>query len=141
MKKIYLSIIVLLVAISSQAQAPQAFSYQAVIRNASNVLVSNQLVGEKISLLKDSATGKVVYSETQSVKTNTNGLVSLQIGAGSVLSGSFKNIDWASGNYYVKIETDPTGGNSYSISIASQLLSVPYALYAANGGTDRKSVV
>ncbi len=132
MKKIYLSIIVLLVAISSQAQVPQAFSYQAVIRNTSNVLVANQLVGEKISLLKDSATGTVVYSETQSVKTNANGLVSLQIGTGSVLSGSFSGINWATGTYFINIETDPTGGGKYTISNTTQLLSVPYALQAGN---------
>ena len=135
MKKIYLSIIVLLVAISSQAQAPQAFSYQAVIRNASNALVANQLVGERISLVKDSATGTVVYSETQNVKTNANGLVSLQIGTGSVVSGSFSSINWGASNYFIKIETDPAGGNKYTINTTTQLLSVPYALYAANGGT------
>ena len=135
MKKIYLSIIVLLVAISSQAQVPQAFSYQAVIRNASNALVANQLVSERISLVKDSATGTVVYSETQSVKTNANGLVSLQIGTGNLLTGSFKGIEWGAGNYYISIETDPTGGSNYTINNITQLLSVPYALYAANGGT------
>lgn len=132
MKKIYLSIIILLAAISSQAQAPQAFSYQAVIRNASNALVANQLVGEKISLLKDSATGTVVYSETQSVKTNANGLVSLQIGTGSVLSGSFSGINWATGTYFIKTETDPTGGSKYTISNTTQLLSMPYALQAGS---------
>ena len=132
MKKIYLSIIVLLGAISSQAQAPQAFSYQAVIRNTNNVLVANQLVGEKISLIKDSSMGTVVYSETQSVKTNANGLVSLQIGIGSILSGSFSGINWATGTYFIKIETDPTGGSKYTISNTTQLLSVPYALQAGS---------
>ncbi len=135
MKKIYLSIIVLLAVATAQAQVPQAFSYQAVIRNTSNALVANQLVSERISLVKDSATGTVVYSELQSVKTNANGLVSLQIGTGSVLSGSFSSINWGASNYFIKIETDPTGGNKYSINTTTQLLSVPYALYAANGGT------
>ena len=132
MKKIYLSIIVLLVAISSQAQVPQAFSYQAVVRNSSNALVANQTVSERISLLKDSIAGTVVYSESQSVKTNANGLVSLQIGTGSVLSGSFKSINWATGTYFIKIETDPTGGSNYTLSNTSQLLSVPYALQAGS---------
>ena len=132
MKKIYLSIIVLLAVVTSQAQVPQAFSYQAVIRNTSNALVANQLVNERISLVKDSATGTVVYSELQSVKTNANGLVSLQIGTGSVLSGSFSSINWATGTYFIKTETDPTGGSKYTISNTTQLLSVPYALQAGS---------
>ena len=132
MKNIYLSIIVLLVAATAQAQVPQAFSYQAVIRNTSNALVANQLVNERISLVKDSATGTVAYSELQSVKTNANGLVSLQIGTGSVLSVSFSSINWATGTYFIKTETDPTGGSKYTISNTTQLLSVPYALQAGS---------
>ena len=132
MKKIYLSAIVLLAAVSSQAQVPQAFSYQAVIRNSSNALVANQTVSERISLIKDSATGTVVYSESQSVKTNANGLVSLQIGTGNVLSGSFSGINWATGTYFIKTETDPTGGSNYTLTNTTQLLSVPYALQAGS---------
>jgi len=134
MKKIYLSIIILLVAKSSQAQVPQAFSYQAVVRNSSNALVVNQTVSERISLIKDSTNGTVVYSESQSVKTNANGLISLQIGMGSVLLGSFSGINWATGTYFIKTETDPTGGISYTLSNITQLLSVPYAQFAAKSG-------
>ena len=132
MKKIYLVVIVMLAAISSQAQVPQAFSYQAVIRDNLNALVAGKTVSERISLIKDSATGTVVYSETQSPKTNANGLVSLQIGTGSVLSGTFSGINWATGTYFIKIETDPTGGSNYTLSNTTQLLSVPYALYAGS---------
>ena len=122
----------MLAAISSQAQVPQAFSYQAVIRDNLNALVAGKTVSERISLIKDSATGTVVYSETQSPKTNANGLVSLQIGTGSVLSGTFSGINWATGTYFIKIETDPTGGSNYTLSNTTQLLSVPYALYAGS---------
>lgn len=135
MKKICLSVIVLFAAVYSKAQVPQAFSYQAVIRNSTNALVANQTVSERISLIKDSPTGTVVYSEAQSVKTNANGLVSLQIGTGSILSGSFSSINWATGTYFIKIETDPTGSSSYTISNTTQLLSVPYALYASNSAS------
>ena len=140
MKKIFLSVIILLVGIISKAQVPQAFSYQAVIRNSSNILVNNQTVSERISLLKDSTTGTVVYSETQSVKTNANGLVSLQIGKGSVLTGNFSTINWATGNYFIKIETDPNGGSNYSLSNTTQLLSVPYALNSGNGVKNGNSI-
>ncbi len=116
-----------------QAQVPQKMSYQAVIRNSNNVLVVSSPIGIRISILQNSETGGSVYSETQNTTTNNNGLVSLQIGSGTVISGLFSTINWGSGNYYIKTETDPTGGNNYSIIGSSQLLSVPYALYSANG--------
>jgi hypothetical protein len=123
----------LLIGISTFAQAPQKMSYQAVIRNASNVLVANTLVGMRISILQGSATGTPVYVETQTPTTNANGLASVQIGGGTVVSGSFATINWATGGpYFIKTETDPLGGISYSITSTSQLSSVPYALFAAN---------
>ncbi len=115
------------------AQAPQKMSYQAVIRNAGNALVTNANVGVKISILQTSATGSVVYSETHQPTTNANGLATFEIGGGAVLSGNFTAINWANGPYFIKTETDLTGGTSYTISGTSQLLSVPFALYAASG--------
>jgi hypothetical protein len=105
-------------------------SYQAVIRNALNALVTNQAVGMQISILQDSVSGTAVYVETQTPNTNANGLVSIEIGSGTIVSGTFSAINWANGPYFVKTETDPTGGTSYSITGTSQLLSVPYALHA-----------
>ncbi|HLP63577.1 hypothetical protein [Flavobacterium sp.] len=118
---------------SASAQAPQKMSYQAVIRNASNALVSNANVGIRISILQTSATGTAVYTETHQPLTNTNGLATFEIGGGTVVSGNFATINWANGPYFVKTETDPTGGTNYTISGTSQLLSVPFALYAASG--------
>ncbi len=114
------------------AQAPQKMSYQAVIRGANNNLITSSIIGIRISVLQGSSTGNTVYSETQTPTTNSNGLVSLEIGTGNVETGSFSAINWGSGNYYIKTETDPTGGSNYSIVGSNQLLSVPYALYAAN---------
>jgi len=122
-------------ALQVLAQAPQKLSYQAVIRNSSNLLVLNQSVGMRISLLQGSASGTAVYVETQTPTTNTNGLVSLEIGGGTVVSGTFSSINWASGSYFVKTETDPSGGTNYSITATSQLLSVPYAIYSATSGS------
>ena len=116
------------------AQAPEKMSYQAVVRNATGQLVQNQNVGIKASVLQNSATGTVVYSESLTGTTNANGLVSLAIGSGTVLSGTFSSIDWSTGNYYLKTETDPTGGTNYTIAGTSQLLSVPYAMYAKSAG-------
>ena len=114
------------------AQAPEKMSYQAVVRNTTNNLVTNQVVGMQISILQGSATGTVVYVETQTPTSNANGLVSLEIGGGTVVSGNMATINWANGPYFIKTETDPTGGTSYTITGTSQLLSTPYALYAKN---------
>jgi hypothetical protein len=120
---------------SAQAQAPQKMSYQAVVRNAANALITNTAVGVKISVIQTTANGTVVYSESHAPTTNANGLATFEIGGGTVLSGTFSTINWSNGPYFIKTETDPTGGTNYTISGTSQLASVPYALFAANGGT------
>ena len=117
---------------SASAQAPQKMSYQAIIRNASNGLVINANIGMRISILQGSSTGASVYTETQTTVTDSNGLVTLQIGGGIVVSGVFDSINWAFGSYFIKTETDPTGGTNYSIVGTNQLLSVPYALSSAD---------
>jgi hypothetical protein len=118
----------------ANAQAPQSMSYQSVIRNSSNLLLANTQVGIKISVLQGSSTGNEAYVETQTATTNANGLVSLQIGAGTANIGTFSEIDWANGPYFIKTEIDPTGGSNYSITGTQQMASVPYALYAAKSG-------
>ena len=134
MKKIYTLIALVIFSLGAFAQVPQKMSYQAVVRNASNTLIVNTGVGMRISILQGSSTGSSVYVETQTPTTNANGLVSIEIGGGSVVSGTFSSINWSTGNYYIKTEVDPTGGTSYTITGASQLLSVPYAMYAGNAG-------
>lgn len=132
MKKIYSIVAGLLLTASVFAQAPQKMSYQAVIRNNSNALITTTPVGMKISVLQGSATGTAVYVETQTQSTNANGLISLEIGTGTVVTGTFAGIDWATGPYFIKTETDPTGGTAYTITGTSQLMSVPYALFSSN---------
>ena len=123
----------LLINTSIFAQAPQKMSYQAVIRNSNDSLLISTPVGMRISLVQGTPTGIVVFSETQTATTNANGLVSLQIGMGTALSGTFANIDWSAGPYYVKTETDLSGGTNYTIISSNEILSVPYALFSANG--------
>ena len=120
----------IIVTSSIYAQAPQKMSYQAVVRDASDVLVSNTTVGIQISILQTSAVGTAVFIERHTPTTNANGLATLEIGAGTVVSGNFGTIDWAAGPYFIRTETDPNGGTAYSISGTAQLLSVPYALFA-----------
>ena len=135
MKKITTLITLLVLCVYSMfAQSPEKFTYQAVVRNASNALVVNAPVGVRVSILQGSATGNPVYVETQTVTTNANGLLTMEIGGGNVQQGTFAGIDWANGPYFLKTETDPNGGSNYSITSTQQLLSVPYALYAKEAG-------
>jgi len=112
------------------AQSPEKMSYQAVIRNAAGELVKQQPVGMQVSILQGSADGILVFSETHEATSNENGLVSIEIGAGVIVNGSFAAIEWSAGSYFLKTETDPDGGFNYTISGTSQLLSVPYAMHA-----------
>jgi len=134
MKKIILNSIPIAIAIgfvlNLYAQVPQKLSYQAVIRNNNNNLVVNQTIGIQISILKGAINGPAVYVEKHTPITNANGLISIEIGNGTVISGSFVNINWADGPYFIKTEVDPTGGENYTITGTGQVLSVPYALYA-----------
>lgn len=129
-KSLFISLFFILGTIDMYGQVPGNLSFQAVIRNASNQLVISSPVGLKVSLLQGGANGTSVYSETHNVTTNSNGLVTLEIGGGTPITGDFKTVDWSRGNYFIKIEADPTGGTNYSIVTSSQILSVPYALYA-----------
>ena len=117
MKKLisFLSVFFLVGYIIS-AQVPQKISYQAVIRNSSNALVASQAVKMRITILKGSATGTEVYVETHNPTTNANGIVTIEIGGGTVVSGVFANIDWATGATFVKTETDPAGGTNYTLT-------------------------
>jgi uncharacterized protein (TIGR02145 family) len=130
MRKLFTFILAVLLMASVFAQTPQKMSYQAVIRDISDNLVTNQSVGMQISILQGSENGTAVYVETQMPSTNANGLVSIEIGTGTIISGDFATIDWAHDTYFIKTETDLAGGTSYSITGTSQLLSVPYALHA-----------
>ena len=130
MKKLYTFIAAIVLTISLFAQAPEKMSYQAVIRDANNALVTNQAIGMQISILEGSINGIAVYIETQVITSNANGLVTLEIGTGTVVSGDFTAIDWGNDTYFIKTDTDPTGGTVYTITGTSQLMSVPYALHS-----------
>lgn len=132
MKKIFIAVLTVLTYVITNAQSPNLISYQAVVRDATNNLLSNQGVGVQISVLKNAISGSVMYSESYSITTNENGLLTIDIGAGNITTGSLNSIEWGDGTYYIKTEIDPAnlGGTNYSITSVAQLLSVPYALYA-----------
>ena len=131
MKKLTILITLMVICLTTIfAQAPEKFNYQAVVRNSSNQLMANANVGVRVSILQGNSNGSAVYVETQAATTNANGLMTVEIGGGNVQQGNFANIDWADGPFFLKVETDPNGGNSYSVTSNQQLMSVPYALYA-----------
>jgi len=130
MKKLYTLLAAVILTASAFAQAPEKMSYQAVVRDAGNALVTDQAVGMQIIILQGFTSGTAVYVETQTPNTNINGLVSIEIGSGTVVSGAFNTIDWSDGPYFIKTETDPTGGTNYTITGSSELMSVPYAIHA-----------
>jgi hypothetical protein len=134
MKNFLTFILISVIVLSAIAQSPQKFSYQTVVRNSGGQLLADQAIAVKISILQGSENGIIVYAERHTPITNANGLASLQIGGGVVLSGNMATINWAQGPYFISTETDPNGGTSYTIASTQQLLSVPYALYAETAG-------
>jgi hypothetical protein len=128
--KIFTTLALLAMAFSLIAQAPQIINYQAVVRNDSGELITNQNVSLRFSILPGSPDNESVYTETHTAITNDNGLINIQIGAGEVESGVFETITWESGPYFMKVEMDENGGITYQHIGTSQLLSVPYALHA-----------
>lgn len=133
MKRIILSSLLVLAVWSTQAQAPAKFNYQGIARTSAGQPLASQAVSMRISIMDGTPTGTVVYKETQSAVTNAFGLYNVSIGSGTPETGTMETVDWASGEKYIKVELDPTGGTTYADLGTSQLLSVPYAMYATSG--------
>lgn len=127
-------LLTLFFALTANGQAPQQLSYQAVLRDVDNKLLSEQKVSVRISILQKSVKGKAVYQEEHTATTNINGLVTLQIGTGKSVQ-NFALIPWDDGPFFIQSEAAPGGGNTYSIVGTTQILSVPYALHANSTDT------
>ena len=132
MKKLLIICLLTFPFFTVTAQSPLLFKYQAVARDAAGIILSGKTVKFQISVVKNNAAGQVVYSEIHSKTTNAFGLVDLEIGNGTQPLGDFGKIDWGVDKYFLKVEIDPTGGSSFQTVGTTQLLSVPYALYARN---------
>ncbi|MEI7596926.1 MAG: hypothetical protein WCK02_14345 [Bacteroidota bacterium] len=134
MKKIFFIAVILFASVFANAQVPTKMSYQAVIRNPAGVLVKNTQVAVRLNILQGSATGTLVYTEDQTPTTNNDGLISIAIGGGVV----YDTITWANGPYFLEtlVDVDLSNGIAYNFSVCSQLLTVPYALYAKSSGSD-----
>lgn len=127
MKKL-ITLFVLFISCLSMAQVPQGISYQAIALNNTGSPVVNSPVGVRLSILDNSASGTVIYTETHTKTTNAQGLFNLTIGQGTVTLGSFSGINWGENQKFLQVEIDINGGSNYSVAGTTQLLSVPYAL-------------
>jgi hypothetical protein len=121
------------------AQLPQGFKYQTIVRNNAGLAIASDSISFRLSILAGSSTGTAVYVEAQSVKSSPLGVVSLMVGAGTPVTSTFNLIDWSSGNYYLQVEVEAYGASTYSMMGTSQLVSVPYALYAKSSGAGQWS--
>lgn len=130
----YSILLLLLVPAWLHGQAPQAFDFQGVARDASGAVLSDQPIGLMVSILTDNPNGTVVYRESHAVTTSPFGLFTIAVGQGTPLLGTLAGVDWANGAKYIRLGMDPNGGNAYQDLGATQLLSVPYALHAGSGG-------
>ncbi len=134
MKHYLISMICLLLSIATYSQSPQSFQYQAVVRDVSGNALTNQPVSFQLSIIEGVLPGTVVYVETHAATTNAFGIVTLSVGNGIPVTNLFSSINWSLSPHFIKVEADPTGGTSYIDMGTTQLLSVPYAMYAQQAG-------
>src|SRR5437899_1521890 len=129
MKNVLLAALITAVLFVS-GQVPQAINYQAIARDGSGNPLPSRVISIRITIEEGINPGFPVYRESHAAVTNQFGLFTLKIGLGSSIMGSFPAIDWATGNKYIIVEFDANGGNNYTNLGTTQLISVPYALYA-----------
>jgi hypothetical protein len=134
MKQLFHILVLLFIANIAIAQAPQGIPYQAAARNSSGAILASTNISVRFTIRDSIATGAIKYRETHSVTTTAQGMFSLNVGQGTVVSGTFAGINWATNAKFMQMEMDPAGGSSYIDMGTSQMMSVPYAQYAATSG-------
>ena len=133
--RMLLFLVFILTQLEIQAQMPQGFKYQTIVRDQ-GLAVANENIPVRLSILRDGPSGTAVYVETQNPLSSPQGVVSLIVGQGTVTSGDFSKIDWSTGSYYLQVEVN-VHGSGLSLMGSSQLVSVPYALYAKSSGASQ----
>lgn len=132
MKRILNLLILVLMANIAMAQAPQGIPYQAVARNSSGAILASTAISVRFTIRDSAVTGAIKYRETFSVTTTSQGMFSINVGHGTPVTGTFTGINWGANAKFMQVEMDPAGGSSYIDMGTTQMMSVPYALYAAN---------
>jgi len=137
MKRLFFIILISLINITLFAQSPKSFKYQALLRDKNGILILDKNVSVRIGILQGTTSGTNVYSEVHTAKTSSSGTINLEIGKGNQPEGNFAAINWGQDSFFVKIEMDPAGRSAFELIGTSQLLSVPYALYAEKSGDQK----
>jgi hypothetical protein len=129
MRTIITSLIFLILVLQGISQTPNQFNYQAVARNSDGVLISTQNIKIEVSIIQGTLDGSTIYTETHTTQTNGYGVFSIKVGTGTTTE-NFADINWSSNSFFLKVQIDPNGGDSFEMIGTSQLLSVPYALHS-----------
>lgn len=117
------------IAAVSSAQSPHLISYQFVLRDQLGELLSNDIVNIRFTIQNGNLEASpVLYSEEQNLVTNEFGLVNCFIGNGTALTGVITDVDWNTGERYLKVEANL--GLGYELMGIQQMVSVPFALSA-----------
>src|SRR5688572_2226858 len=134
MKPLLLMLVFLCTVVLTKAQAPALLNYQGIARNPGGNVLPNKNIKLRLSIHDGTPAGAVVYSETRALTTNAFGLFNVAIGSAgaAAITGTISSINWGSGNKYLQVEIDPEGGSLFTNMGTSQLLSVPYALFAGH---------
>ena len=139
MKQILSTIFLFCLATAGFAQAPQGIPYQSALRNNSGGVLSNQSVSIRFTIHDSTMSGTTVYQETQNTTTNNQGIVNLNIGLGTPVTGSFSTINWGHNAKFLQIEMNVSGGTTYTNLGTQQMMSVPFALYSNSAGELKQS--
>jgi hypothetical protein len=135
MRNLLLTTALLFITLLCYSQAPQAFNYQGVLRDLSGNTINNSNVSVRFSIQDGYAGGPIEYQEVHPASTNSFGIITLSVGTGTPTVGTFSTITWSNGPKFLQVEFDPAGGTNYTLLGSSQILSVPYALYAGSVGS------
>ena len=130
----------LFVFISSITLAQNGINYQGAATDSDGAKLVDQNISLRTSVLQGGVDGTTSYSETHNTTTDQFGLFNVVIGQGVSISGDFETISWGTDDHFLKVELDATGGTNYNLVSTTQMMSVPYALYAKNAGLDSAAV-
>ncbi|WP_455640939.1 hypothetical protein [Parabacteroides sp.] len=136
---IFICICLNMLLYAESGKMPHAISYQAVVHDATGKVLANKTIGVKVEILKTTAEGSCIYSETHSSVSNANGTITLLIGQGTPISGNFSAIDWGADTYYLQLSMDTQGGTAYNKISSAPISPVPLSLYAEKAGFAEKA--
>ena len=129
LKKLHLSLNLIIISAIIWSQAPHGFNYQAVIRDANNIILNSQSIALRFDIFQGNIGGNLAYSEMFLTSTSSSGMVNIQVGTGAT-NDDFTEIDWSNGPYFVETAINFLGGNPWLVMGSSQLMSVPYSLHS-----------